>query len=73
MCIRACGAIGYGFNTLHAEALMAGHGPGHANSQKLIERLGFRFSHEEPWGAEGKLHPFYRLPREAWDPALTPD
>ncbi|SEG60115.1 Protein N-acetyltransferase, RimJ/RimL family [Bryocella elongata] len=57
----ARGAIAYAFDTLHAEALIAGHGPGHTNSQQLIERLGFRFSHEEPWGADGVLHPFYEL------------
>lgn len=57
-------AIGYGFDQLHAEALVAGHGPGHTNSQHLIERLGFRFTHEEPWGADAKLHPFYELRRD---------
>lgn len=55
--------IDYGFDTLHAKALTAGHGPGHANSQQLIERLGFRFTHEEPWGVDGILHPFYELRR----------
>jgi len=59
----ALGAMAYGFYTLRADALIAGHGPGHTNSQQLIERLGFQFSHEEPWGTDAILHPFYELPR----------
>ncbi len=59
-------AMAYAFGTLHAETLTAGHGPGHANSQALIERLGFRFLGEEPWGADGALHPFYALSRADW-------
>jgi RimJ/RimL family protein N-acetyltransferase len=58
-------AIDYGFSTLGAEKLMAGHGPGHQNSQGLINRLGFHFSHEEAWGAEAILHPFYELRRDS--------
>jgi len=55
--------IAYGFGELGARALTAGHGPGHANSKAMIERLGFVFTHEEPWGAKGILHPFYRMER----------
>ena len=56
--------IDYGFGVVGAVKLMAGHGPGHRNSQEMIERLGFHFSHEEPWGAQARLHPFYELRRE---------
>lgn len=58
-------AIECGFTVFGAEKLMAGHGPGHRNSQDLLDRLGFHFSHEEPWGAQAKLHPFYELHRAA--------
>lgn len=46
-----------------ASALVAGHGPDNANSQALIERLGFVFTHHEPWGPHQRMHPYYRLDR----------
>jgi ribosomal-protein-alanine N-acetyltransferase len=58
--------IGYGFGELGLHALMAGHGPDNVNSKALIERLGFRFTHMAPWGAEGIPHPWYRLERADW-------
>ena len=51
----------YAFEELQVRALTAAHGPGNVNSQSLIERLGFWFTHEEPWGLSATLHPFYRL------------
>ncbi len=55
--------MGYAFGTLGLRALVAAHGPEHTNSKAMIERLGFRFTHRSPWGAEGILHPYYRLER----------
>ncbi len=52
---------GYAFAELKAEALTAGHGPGNIHSKALIGRLGFTYTHDEPWGAQEILHPFYRL------------
>jgi len=46
-----------------ASALVAGHGPDNANSQALIERLGFVYTHHEPWGPQQRMHPYYRLNR----------
>ena len=46
-----------------AAALVAGHGPGNSNSKALIERLGFRYTHHEPWGPHHVMHPYYRLER----------
>lgn len=46
-----------------ASALVAGHGPDNANSQALIERLGFVYTHHEPWGPHQRMHPYYRLAR----------
>ena len=45
------------------EAIVAGHGPGNIYSKQLLGRLGFTFTHEEPWGALNVLHPYYRLER----------
>lgn len=53
----------HAFETLGARALTAGHHPENRNSQALIERLGFRFTHKEPWGPLAMEHPFYRIER----------
>ena len=46
-------------------ALVAGHGPQNEHSKALIERLGFRYTHHEPWGPHGTMHPYYQLERPA--------
>lgn len=60
--------IDFAFTVLDAELLVAGHGPENGNSQALIERLGFTYSHPSPWGEEQILHPIYRLERTAAGP-----
>lgn len=55
--------VDYAFREIGADALTAGHNPAHINSKALIERLGFSFSHREPWGPLGTETPFYRLQR----------
>ena len=57
--------ITHAFDTLHLAAVTAAHNPDNANSRALIERLGFRFTHLEPWGPQDQLHPFYRLEANA--------
>ena len=59
--------IRHGFHTLGLEGIVAGHGPDNLNSKLLLARLGFTFTHEEPWGEQNILHPYYRLERsEVW-------
>lgn len=55
--------IRYAWQSTGAGALVAGHGPNNTNSKALIERLGFRYTHHEPWGPQDTLHPYYRLER----------
>ncbi len=55
--------IRHAWQTTEVEALVAGHGPNNANSQAMIERLGFRYTHHEPWGPHQIMHPYYRLER----------
>lgn len=57
--------MAYAFNTVQAHAIVAGHGPQNVNSKALLLRLGFNFTHEEPWGEHHIMHPFYRLERVA--------
>ena len=59
--------LGYAFATLGIRTIVAGHGPRNVNSKALILRLGFVYSHEEPWGARGILHPRYTLTLESWE------
>jgi [ribosomal protein S5]-alanine N-acetyltransferase len=57
-------AIAYGFETLGATALFAGHHPQNAASRKLLQKLGFAFTHEELYPPTGLQHPSYLLRRE---------
>ena len=62
----ARGVIDYAFTELGAVALTAGHNPENINSRAMIQRLGFCYTHDQPWGPLQLLHPFYRLERAAW-------
>jgi ribosomal-protein-alanine N-acetyltransferase len=42
--------LAYGFETLGLPTIVAGHGIGHNNSQKLLERVGFAYTHNIMWG-----------------------
>ena len=58
--------MAYGFDTLGLDAQTAGHHPENTNSQALITRLGFQYTHSEFWGPANVMTPYYRLRREAW-------
>ncbi|MGB7666049.1 MAG: GNAT family N-acetyltransferase [Candidatus Acidiferrales bacterium] len=55
--------IAYGFETLGAHALFAGHHPANAASRHLLEKLAFRFTHAEFYPPTGLQHPSYLLTR----------
>lgn len=40
----------HGFDTLDLPLIVAGHGIAHENSRKLLERLGFKYTHNILWG-----------------------
>jgi [ribosomal protein S5]-alanine N-acetyltransferase len=54
-------AIAYGFGTLGAHALFAGHHPENAASRQLLEKLGFHFTGTQLYAATGLQHPSYLL------------
>jgi RimJ/RimL family protein N-acetyltransferase len=56
--------IAYAFDTLHAEALFAGHHPANEASRQLLLKLGFIYSHEELYPPTGLMHPSYLLVRK---------
>jgi ribosomal-protein-alanine N-acetyltransferase len=57
--------IAHAWQYTGAKILTAGHGPDNANSKALIERLGFTYTHHEPWGPHNRMHPYYQLIKPA--------
>lgn len=53
--------IPYAFETIGAKGLSAGHHPGNLVSKKVIEKLGFRYSHDEFFPALGMTIPYCLL------------
>lgn len=53
--------IGYGFGTLHAEALFAGHQPANATSKHILLKLGFEPAGEEFYEPSGLIEPVLLL------------
>jgi ribosomal-protein-alanine N-acetyltransferase len=54
-------AIAYAFDSLGARGLFAGHHPDNTASQRVVEKLGFRFTHEEVYAPTGRMHRCYLL------------
>jgi RimJ/RimL family protein N-acetyltransferase len=55
--------IDFAFKTVGAKGLSAGHHPENLNSKKVIEKLGFRYSHDEFFEVLGIDIPYYLMPR----------
>ena len=53
--------IKYAFEQLDAAGLFAGHHPENKTSRRLIEKLGFRYTHDEFYAPTGLHHPSYIL------------
>ena len=51
--------IDFAFNTIGAKALSAGHHPQNLASKKVLEKLGFRYTHDEFFAALGIKIPYY--------------
>lgn len=62
----AAAVIRHAFDALGAAALFAGHHPANEASRQLLERLGFRYTHDEPYAPTGLRHPSYLLGRDDW-------
>ena len=56
--------IRYAFNILGVKALFAGHNPTNEASRRLLEQLGFRYTHDEYYPPTGLNHPSYLLALE---------
>jgi ribosomal-protein-alanine N-acetyltransferase len=55
--------IAHAFDALGASALFAGHHPENQGSRRVLEKLGFRYTHHELYPPTGLEHPGYELPR----------
>ncbi len=55
--------IRYAFDKLDVKGLFAGHHPENAASQRLLSKLGFRFTREQLYAPTGRKHPSYLLER----------
>ena len=56
--------MGHAFGTLGVKALFAGHNPANAASRRILEQLGFRYTHDEFYPPTGLYHRSYLLPVE---------
>ena len=56
-------AIGYAFQELRAASVFAGHHPENHASRRVLERLGFRYTHDEFYPPTGRMHRCYLLER----------
>jgi RimJ/RimL family protein N-acetyltransferase len=55
--------VRHAFDRLGAARLFAGHHPHNHASRRTLEKLGFRFSHDELYPPTGLMHPGYYLDR----------
>jgi RimJ/RimL family protein N-acetyltransferase len=58
--------LAYGFESLGPPMIVAGHGIGHGNSQKLLERVGFEYTYNAMWGAKAIEVRMYAITRQVW-------
>jgi RimJ/RimL family protein N-acetyltransferase len=57
--------IKHAYESLGAKELFAGHHPENLASRRVLEELGFRFTHEELYAPTGKMHSCYLLNLQA--------
>ncbi len=58
--------LAYGFDTMRLPVMVAGHGLGHDNSRKLLERVGFGYTHNDMWGPKSIEVRMYAIDAEMW-------
>jgi RimJ/RimL family protein N-acetyltransferase len=54
-------AIAHAFEVMRVAWLFAGHHPDNVASRRTLEKLGFRYTHDELYPPTGRMHPSYRL------------
>jgi [ribosomal protein S5]-alanine N-acetyltransferase len=62
----AAAVIGYAFEQLEVRGLYAGHNPANHTSRHLLNKLGFRYTHDEYYAPTGLDHPAYMLTADVY-------
>jgi ribosomal-protein-alanine N-acetyltransferase len=65
--------LAHGFETLRLTKIVAGHGLGHDNSQKLLERVGFGYTHNILWGPKEIEVRMYAIDEAMWRSSEAPE
>jgi RimJ/RimL family protein N-acetyltransferase len=63
----ALGVMDYAFNLLLVAGLFAGHNPKNTTSRYLLQKLGFRYTHDEYYAPTGLQHPSYMLTADEYN------
>lgn len=58
--------LAHGFESLGLPKIVAGHGLGHDNSRKLLERMGFEYTHNILWGPQAIEVRMYAITAVRW-------
>ena len=56
----------HAFGSLRVKGLFAGHHPANEASQRVLAKLGFRYTHDEFYQPTGLEHPSYFLSDEEY-------
>lgn len=62
----AASVLEYAFGPISASAIYTGHHPDNASSRKVLDQLGFRYTHHELYPPTGLEEPCYELTRDDW-------
>ena len=65
--------LAHGFDTLGLPVIVAGHGITHNNSQKLLERVGFKYTHNILWGSNEIEVCMWAMTAQSWRVENRPD
>jgi [ribosomal protein S5]-alanine N-acetyltransferase len=65
-------AIDFAFSVIGAKGVSAGHHPENLNSKKVLEKLGFQYTHDEFFSELGMCIPYYMV-RPVWCPVMPID
>jgi ribosomal-protein-alanine N-acetyltransferase len=58
--------LAHGFDTLDLPVIVAGHGIAHKNSRKLLERVGFKYTHNILWGLKEIEVCMWSMTAQSW-------
>jgi RimJ/RimL family protein N-acetyltransferase len=58
--------LAYGFDLMELPRIVAGHGRKHDNSLKLLERVGFKYTHDILWGPQEIEVCMWAITAEEW-------